>query len=107
MPDVASTLNNLANLQDDLGRYDDAEKNYQEALRIRRKFAESNPNAYMPDVALTLWNLSCLKSGQEKFKEERETWIEALEVYEWLEQNGKRSYVEEIRQIKRFIRELK
>ena len=43
LPDVAMTLNNIANLQSDLHQYDKAEENYTEALRIRRDLAKVNP----------------------------------------------------------------
>jgi len=57
-PTRAGTLNNLGNLQRDKNEFEDALKSYKEALEIRRKLAQSNPQSYLPDVAMTLINLS-------------------------------------------------
>ena len=45
-------------MNSDQNSYDDALKEYEEALAIRRKLAEANPDTYLPDVAMTLVNLS-------------------------------------------------
>jgi tetratricopeptide (TPR) repeat protein len=58
LPDVAMTLNNLANLQKDQNDFPRAQENYEEALQIRRALAEENPRTYLPDVAMTLTNFS-------------------------------------------------
>ena len=60
LPNVAGTLNNLANLQRSLNDYESAEKGYQEALKIRRELAQTNPQTYLPDVAMTLINMGLL-----------------------------------------------
>ena len=57
-PTRAKTLNNLGNLQSDKNEFEDALKSYKEALEIRRKLAQANPQSYLPDVAMTLINLS-------------------------------------------------
>jgi tetratricopeptide (TPR) repeat protein len=58
LPDVAITLNNLANLQSDQRDYYRASSKYDEALAIYRKLAAENPRTYWPYVATTLLNLS-------------------------------------------------
>ena len=58
LPDVATTLNNLALLQSDLHQYDKAEENYTEALRIYRDLAEVNPDAYRIHYAIVLGCIS-------------------------------------------------
>ena len=58
LPDVAMTLNNLANLQKARNDYELAANSYDEALRIRRELAKENPRTFLPDVAMTLVNLS-------------------------------------------------
>jgi tetratricopeptide (TPR) repeat protein len=57
LPNVASTLNNLAVLYSDTQRLPESEAAYEEALDIRRKLASANPEAFLPDVAMTLNNL--------------------------------------------------
>ncbi len=54
----ASTLNNLANLQRAKNEFSKAEQSYEEALEIRRKLAEENPQTYLPDVGMTLINMA-------------------------------------------------
>ncbi|MFK8181952.1 MAG: tetratricopeptide repeat protein [Phormidesmis sp.] len=58
LPYVATTLNNLANLQSDRNDYAQAMDSYDEALRTYRELAKENPRTYLPDVAMTLVNLS-------------------------------------------------
>src|SRR5439155_691694 len=57
---IATTLNNLAVLYRATQRMKEAETAYQEALSIRRRLAEANPDAYLPNVAMTLNNLANL-----------------------------------------------
>src|SRR3990167_2758129 len=52
------TLLNLGVLQSDKNEFEDALQSYKEALEIRRKLAQSNPQSYLPSVAETLINLS-------------------------------------------------
>ena len=80
IPDVATTLNNLAIQQTHLGRYGEAEENILEALRIYRHLAESTPDAYMPDVAGTLNNLANLQKGLGRYGEAEENYQEALRI---------------------------
>ncbi|NTU98748.1 tetratricopeptide repeat protein [Candidatus Falkowbacteria bacterium] len=47
----------LAVLQQAKNDFAAAERDYQEALQIRRELARSNPQTYLPDVAMTLINL--------------------------------------------------
>ncbi len=57
-PNVATTLNNLANLYGAQNKMKEAQEAYDEALKIRRNLAKINPAVYEPDVAMTLINLS-------------------------------------------------
>ena len=57
----ATTLNNLVPLQSYKNEFEDAQKSYKEALEIRRKLAQANPQTYLPDVARTLNNLGNLQ----------------------------------------------
>jgi hypothetical protein len=54
----------------DLNAYDQAEGAYAEALEIRKRLAQTNPERYEPDVAMTQNNLGnmycrpeCLRQG--------------------------------------------
>ena len=105
--DVALTLNNLACLQDDLGRYAEAEKNYIEALEIRRRLALSNPEAYDSDVADTLNNLAILQKALGRYAEAEKNYTEALEIFERLEEKNRGKYADYIQRIKEEINNLK
>ncbi|HED37095.1 MAG TPA: tetratricopeptide repeat protein, partial [Ignavibacteria bacterium] len=54
LPDVAMTLNNLANLHSDKNEFPQALEKYEEALKIRRELAKENPRRYEIDYAKTL-----------------------------------------------------
>nr|HQU86589.1 tetratricopeptide repeat protein [Pyrinomonadaceae bacterium] len=79
--EYAGTLNNLANLHQAQNRYDEALREYEEALTIYRKLAETNPNTYLPFVALTLNNLAVLHSDQNRYDEALREYEEALTIY--------------------------
>ncbi|NTV46952.1 MAG: tetratricopeptide repeat protein, partial [Chlorobiales bacterium] len=53
-----AALNNLANIYRETGRNEESEAFFGEALEIRRKLSEANPEAYLPYVAMTLNNLA-------------------------------------------------
>jgi tetratricopeptide (TPR) repeat protein len=72
------TLNNLGLLYSATQRMRDAEEAYAEALAIRRKLAEANPDAYLPDVATTLNNLAILYSATQRMSQAEEAYAEAL-----------------------------
>jgi len=78
---VATTLNNLANLQRDLKELQEAKKSHTEALKIRRKLAEGNPIVFLPDVAATLNNLGNLQRDLQELQEAKNSYTEALQIY--------------------------
>ena len=79
-PDIAATLHNLALLYSNTQRLEESEAMYKEALEIRRRLAESNPQAYEPDVAMTLNNLALLYADTQRFEESEMVHKEALEI---------------------------
>ncbi|CAL9601946.1 hypothetical protein SUDANB105_05442 [Streptomyces sp. enrichment culture] len=58
LPDLAGSLNNLANHLADTGDRQGALEPAHEAVRIRRELARTNPAAYLPDLAMALNNLA-------------------------------------------------
>ena len=96
MPDVAMSLNNLANLHRALGRYVEAEKNYVEALQIYRQLAESNPDAYMPRVATSLNNLAILQSELGRYVEAEENYVESLRICRQLAESNPDAYMPDV-----------
>ena len=94
--DRATTLNNLAILYRDTQRMKEAEQAYGEALAIRRKLAETNPDAYLPDVAMTLNNLAILYRDTQRMKEAEQAYGEALATYRKLAETNPDAYLPDV-----------
>lgn len=71
-------LNNLATIYINIGRYDDAEPLYDEALMIRRQVL----GADHPDTASSLNNLAGLYHAQRRYVEAAPMVMEAVEIME-------------------------
>ena len=96
LPNVATTLNNLANLHSDTHDFKAAEKEYQEALAIYRELAKTTPEAYLPDVAGTLNNLANLHRYTHDFKTAEKEYQEALAIYKELAQSTPEAYLPDV-----------
>ncbi|MBX7142785.1 MAG: tetratricopeptide repeat protein, partial [Chitinophagales bacterium] len=96
LPDVATTLNNLAVLLSDRNEFTEAQEKYQEALDIRRELARSNPQTYLPDVATTLNNLAVLLKARNEFTEAQEKYQEALDIYRELARSNPQTYLPDV-----------
>jgi tetratricopeptide (TPR) repeat protein len=79
---IATTLNNLGALDTVQNRMDEADKAYDEALKIRRELAQKNPDKYLPYVANTLNSLGILDSDENRMDEARKAFDEALGIYQ-------------------------
>src|SRR5262249_40088938 len=77
-PDFASSLNNLAALYCDEGRYGEAEPFYQRSLAIREKAVGSDH----PDVATSLNNLGLLYAEQARYAAAEPLLLRALVIRE-------------------------
>ena len=60
LPDVATTLNNLANLHQNINEMAIALSEYTEALEIYQDFAKKSPAAFQPKVEMVLKNIAIL-----------------------------------------------
>ena len=94
--DVATTLNNIGNMHCDLTHYDEAEKEYKEALKIYRELAETNPDAYIGDVAMTLNNLGILHCDLTHYDEAEKEYKEALKIYRELAETNRDAYIADV-----------
>jgi hypothetical protein len=63
---MATTLSNLAAVDRRENRLDDASRNYEEALKIRRQLAQQDPDKYLPSVVDTLINLGFVERSQKQ-----------------------------------------
>lgn len=77
-PRIATDLNNLAEVYRLLGRLDDAEKLYLEALELDRRRPVGNPS----ETATTLNNLALLYRAQKRFDEAEGLYRRALRLLE-------------------------
>jgi tetratricopeptide (TPR) repeat protein len=93
LPDVATTLNNLAMLHQTQDNYEDALKEFEKALKIRRKLAKTNPNVYLPDLASVLNNLGVLHQDQGNFKDALKKYKESTNLYEDLATSDYQTYL--------------
>ncbi|MEY3869787.1 MAG: hypothetical protein RLZZ338_3678 [Cyanobacteriota bacterium] len=76
LPDVATSLNNLAYLYDSQGRYLEAETLYQQALKMRKCLFKGD----YPDVATSLNSLASLYYSQGRYCEAKPLFQQALEM---------------------------
>jgi CHAT domain-containing protein/Tfp pilus assembly protein PilF len=77
-PDVALSLNNLADLYDQQGRYADAEPLYKRSLAIREKALGLDH----PDVASSLNNLASLYQNQGRYADAEPLYKRSLAIWE-------------------------
>lgn len=80
-PEVARTLNILANIYNKTQRFKESENMYYESLEIRRRLASSNPQTFEPDVAYTLNDLAILYYITKRFTESEVAYKEAMDIY--------------------------
>ncbi len=99
LPDVAITLNNLANLHLDKNEFPLALEKYKEALKIRRVLAKEDPRTYLPDVAMTLNNLANLQKAKNEFPQALKKYEEALKIRRALAKENPRTYLPDVAMI--------
>ncbi len=78
--DVAGTYHQLGYFLYEINHFKEAEKEFQEALKIRRGLAATNPDAYQPYLAMTLNNLATLHSDTNQLELAEEEYQEALKI---------------------------
>jgi Tetratricopeptide repeat len=82
---IASVLNNLANVCLYRNKYGEAKAYYKEALTIRRQLVEANRLQYAPQLANTLSNLANMHANQKELQLAKPLYEEALSIYESLD----------------------
>ena len=93
---LANILFDYAYLNTDFKRMHEAVQLYQEALRIYRQLAASNPDGYMPDVASTLNNLALLQDDLSRYGEAEENYQDALQIYHQLASSNPDDYMPDV-----------
>jgi CHAT domain-containing protein len=79
-PYLATTLNDLGDVQAEMGDYEAARTNCQEALRIRRQLANRRPDVYEFELATTLNSLGNILADLGQLGPARTSFQEALVI---------------------------
>ena len=95
-PDLAASLNNLANHLNNNGQQREALTTAQEAVTIRRKLAEHNPAAHTPDLAASLNNLANHLNNNGQQREALTTAQEATNLYRTLAKHNPAAYTPDL-----------
>jgi tetratricopeptide (TPR) repeat protein len=103
LPKVAWTLNNLAVLHCYTHDFKAAEKEYQEALGIRRELAKNTPEAYLPDVAMTLYNMAILFAHQEQYGDAEKAAEESLAIYQQMAQKSESAFGSDVKDAQQLL----
>jgi tetratricopeptide (TPR) repeat protein len=93
LPDMATTLNNLGNLDRVQNRTEEARQHYEEALEIHRQLAKQNLEPHLPDLAMTLNNLGSLEKSNMQVEKARQRFDEALKIYRQMAQQDPDQYL--------------
>ena len=91
-PDLATSLNNLANGQAENGQLRKALQTAQEAVNIRRTLAIHNPAAYTPSLASSLSNLAVYLADNDQLHEALQTAHETTSLYRTLAKHNPAAY---------------
>jgi RNA polymerase sigma factor (sigma-70 family) len=87
-PRRSAIMNNLGTMLSEVGRREEALAVTTEAVAIRRRWAEQNPDAYGPDLAMSLNNLGTMLSEVGRREEALAVTTEAVAIRRrWAEQN--------------------
>jgi protein O-mannosyl-transferase len=88
LPDMATTLSNLGNLELVENRIEESRQHYEESLEIDRQLARQSPNSYLTDMAGTLRSLGYLDLMENRLGEARQNSEEALKIDRQLAQQS-------------------
>ena len=84
-----------------------AEKEYAEALEIRRKLAEASPEAYLPDVAMTLFNIALLRIKQGNLIEAAQIAQESLEKFQTMAKLSPAAFNKDVDDAKKLLEKIR
>ena len=84
-----------------------AEKEYKEALKIRRDLAAKNPDAYLPTVAMTLYNMAWLYIKKEEFGTAETMAQESLEKYKTMAELSHAAFDSDVKDAEELLDEIR
>ncbi|MCK5177868.1 MAG: tetratricopeptide repeat protein [Candidatus Aenigmarchaeota archaeon] len=85
--------NELGRTYYNTNQFNQAEKNYQEALKIRRQLSEKNPYIYLSDVAMMLNNMATLQDKKNETEKAEKNYQEALKIRRQLSEKNPDIYL--------------
>ena len=100
-------LSNLGLLSYRESRPAEARQQYDEALKLRRELARTNPAVYLPYVAMTLDNLAVLSRDENRHAEARQQYEEALRIYREFASTSPSIFADAIARAESSLRNLK
>lgn len=80
IPPLAHLYNDLSLVLKKLQDYKDAQKYFEKALSIFRKYAEESPQAYLPNVAMVLCNEAIMLNEIGEFERAKQLYEEAIKI---------------------------
>lgn len=92
-PELAMSLNNLAQTQSLMGQHTEATKTIAEAVDIRRVLAKADPVAFLPFLAISLTNQASRQSEIAEHKEALTSIAEAVGHYRALADSNSEAYL--------------
>ncbi len=95
-PALAMTWNNLAGLDTEQKRLEEAHWHLERALELRRQLTQQNPASSLPDMAGTLNNLGSVDRLQNRTEEARQHFEGAMKIYRQLAQQYPAIYLPDL-----------
>jgi len=93
---LSGLWNNLAIRQSEMGQWAEALVSISEAVSIRRKLTEANPDAFLPDLAMSLNNQANRQSEMGQRAEALASISEAVSIYRKLAEGNPDAYLPDL-----------
>jgi tetratricopeptide (TPR) repeat protein len=87
-PEATLSPGNMANFGTSEARMEEARRQLERALAMRRELARENPETYLPDMAVTLNNLANLERMENNVDAARRYYEEGLQIHSQLAQKN-------------------
>lgn len=107
MPNVATTLNNLAVIHKENGQKKDAVAEYNEALVIRRRLEAKSPDTYLSDVAMTLFNIALLHLDMKEYPAAETAALESLEKYRIMAEKSHAAFDKDVKDTEELLEHIR
>nr|MDQ3989177.1 tetratricopeptide repeat protein [Actinomycetota bacterium] len=103
LPDLATSVNNLAIRLAEAGRRPEALTTAEEAVTLRRELAAANRDAYLPDLAMSVNNLAVDLAEAGRRPEALTTAEEATDLYRELAEREPNTFADRLAATQRTV----